>query len=540
MIRYVLVKLFSTKGAFVFCLCTLLGTALSYISPYLNGKFVDFLLSNKNETSVIWFALIVAIIGVGSVALSYCAGTIAVRINSQVSFAILGEMTSNFIRKDYQDLRSTDSAHTTQRFFADANAITSFVLANFLSTPIGFIALPIIFIIIFQISSLFAFAAIALLILYCLVVVGLRKTLYRASFEKKEAESSFYALVASQLGHALNLQLFSRYEQSERSLAAGFGVYFPKIYKYGKLSYSLSSIDGIFSILFQSLILIVSGIRIIQGTMTLGEFLIVNSYFSVMFAILKGFMNLFKSYQDAKASWSRVCEAKKQGHLAKCSGSLRPSSLLKIEALRLGYSIERVCSSKPNSACSVFSDFSYCFEAPKTYCIVGENGCGKSTLLYLLSGIYDSRGCVLYDGLPISSYEVDYVRKELISSCPQDLFRPNTTVRDLLEYLGTPYEASRCINSPETELSVMNAGIICLLDKRCESLSGGEIRRVYLYSALRKKNPILILDEPTTGVDIASKIELLDYIKRNPFNQMIIVTSHDDDLISTVNYIVKM
>ena len=132
-------------------------------------------------------------------------------------------------------------------------------------------------------------------------------------YEKKEADSAFYAVIASQLNQILNIQLTSSYNKSELALDTGFEKYFPKVLHSGKLSFSLTSIDSLFAAVFQAIILIVSGVRIINGTMTIGEYTIVGAYFAVLFKTLKNTMNLFKSYQDAKASWDRMSAMGKVG-----------------------------------------------------------------------------------------------------------------------------------------------------------------------------------------------------------------------------------
>ena len=66
-----------------------------------------------------------------------------------------------------------------------------------------------------------------------------------------------------------------------------------------------------------------------------------------------------------------------------------------------------------------------------------------------------------------------------------------------------------------------------LLGKRCSALSGGELRRVYLWSAISRKSSVLVLDEPTTGLDAVSRAELAAYVKRNKQSQLIIIVSHD-------------
>ena len=535
LIRYVLSKFIRTKGASVFIAITVIGIALSYAMPYVNGKFLDFLLGNRSERDAVLFALLVASIGVFSAIFTYFAGTLSIRITSRLSFDLLREAILRFERDDYQVSRTTDPAYTTQRIFTDSSVVSSFVLANFISAPLSIVAIPIVLLIVWSIDSTLAVFSILLLVVYLCVITGLRKLLYKVTYEKKEADSAFYATIASQLNQILNIQLTSSYNKSERALDAGFEGYFPKVMRSGKLSYSLTSLDGLFAALFQAVILVVSGVRIINGTMTIGEYTIVGAYFAVLFKTLKSMMSLFKSYQDAKASWDRTATVTRN----KSSLERSQTVLAKIDEIN-SISVSNLEFSvvlPDGSAREVLDGFSFEFSSPGTYCIVGENGRGKTSLLYLMLGLYSSKGKVTYNRTPIEESDLDYMRARTISCCPQLFFAPDETVKELLEYYDTPFSSH---HHNTNELPLLENGVKELLEKRCSALSGGELRRVYLWSAISRKSSVLVLDEPTTGLDAASRAELAAYVKRNIFNQMIIIVSHDDEMVGAAEEVVDL
>lgn len=87
--------------------------------------------------------------------------------------------------------RTIDPAYTTQRIISDSSVVSSFVLANFISAPLSIVAIPIVLLIIWSIDSTLAVFSIILLIVYFCVITGLRKLLYRVTYEKKEADSAF-------------------------------------------------------------------------------------------------------------------------------------------------------------------------------------------------------------------------------------------------------------------------------------------------------------------------------------------------------------
>lgn len=535
LIRCVLSRFIRAKGAFVFIAITVIGTALSYAMPYVNGKFLDFLLGNRSERDAVLFALLVASIGVFSTLFTYFAGTLSIRITTRLSFDLLREAVLRFERDDYLVSRTIDPAYTTQRIISDSSVVSSFVLANFISAPLSIVAIPIVLLIIWSIDSTLAVFSIILLIVYFCVITGLRKLLYRVTYEKKEADSAFYAAIASQLNQILNIQLTSSYGKSEQALDAGFKSYFPKVLRSGKLSYSLASLDGLFAALFQAVILVVSGVRIINGTMSIGEYTIIGTYFAVLFKTLKSMMSLFKSYKDAKASWDRTAIATRE----KERSGWNRTDLAKLDEINdISVSdLEFSVALPDGSVREVLGGFSFKFSGPGTYCIVGENGRGKTSLLYLMLGLYSSKGKVKYNGVPIEECDLDYIRAREISCCPQSCFAPDETVKELLEYFDTPFSSYH--RGVDGLLSLENS-VKELLGKRCSALSGGELRRVYLWSAISRKSSVLVLDEPTTGLDAVSRAELAAYVKRNKQSQLIIVVSHDDEMVGAVEGVVDL
>lgn len=535
MIRYTLSVLQKVDGVIVYLVTSIVGIALTYAVPYVNGSFLDFLLTNRSERGAIMFAFLVASIGVISALFTYCAGTLSIRIATKVSYELLKRLVLCYERVDYLDSRKVDSAYVTQRFFSDTNVVSTFVLSNIVNAPISVAAIPIVVAIIASIDLSLAAASILLLLVYLFVLSRLKESLYKVTYEKKEADSKFYAVVASQLNQKLNIQLFSVYQNSSEYLDGGFGEFLPKVLRSGKLSYSLTSMDGIFTAVFQAIILIIAGIKIINGNMTIGEYTIVVAYFAILFKTTKYINALFKSYQDAKASWKRISEIIHAEIDTKVNHDklLAPKTITKVSVVNLSFSVTDLSGVTQK----VLSNCTFEFSGPRAYCIVGENGKGKTSLLHVMAGIYRASGEIKYNDISIKEYDMDYVRGGLISCCPQLCCASDETVKSMLHFLGTPYGVS---SRKLREIPLLDKGVDELLDKKCSALSGGELRRIYLWSAIARDSAVLLLDEPTTGLDILYREELTTYIRNNPNNQLIIVASHDSEVIGSSDVIVEL
>ncbi|MEU1313176.1 ABC transporter ATP-binding protein [Streptomyces cinnamoneus] len=147
--------------------------------------------------------------------------------------------------------------------------------------------------------------------------------------------------------------------------------------------------------------------------------------------------------------------------------------------------------------------------------IVGPNACGKSTLLRALSRMLKpAAGSVLLDGAAIGSYPARKVARTL-GLLPQSSVAPDgITVADLVARGRHPHQGLLRQWSPEDERvveeSMAATGVAALADRYVDELSGGQRQRVWIAMALAQRTPLLLLDEPTTYLDIQHQIEILD------------------------------
>ncbi|WP_235750667.1 ABC transporter ATP-binding protein [Nigerium massiliense] len=151
--------------------------------------------------------------------------------------------------------------------------------------------------------------------------------------------------------------------------------------------------------------------------------------------------------------------------------------------------------------------------------IVGPNACGKTTLLRSLARLLaPTDGDVLLDGQPLRSYRPKTAARE-IGLLPQASIAPDgITVIDLVSRGRFPYQKLVRQWTEEDERAVwtaMEATDVAELARRpVAELSGGQRQRVWAAMAVAQTTPILLLDEPTTFLDVSHQIELLDVFAR--------------------------
>ncbi|MCY1667677.1 ABC transporter ATP-binding protein [Rhizobium sp. SL86] len=165
--------------------------------------------------------------------------------------------------------------------------------------------------------------------------------------------------------------------------------------------------------------------------------------------------------------------------------------------------------------------------------IIGANACGKSTLLRAMSRLLAPRsGLITLDGEQIGRLPAKQVAQKL-GLLPQSATAPTgITVAELVARGRYPHQTFFRQWSLADQLAVTNAmqatQVSALSDRMVDELSGGQRQRVWIAMLLAQETPLLLLDEPTTYLDITHQIELLDLLSRlNGEGRTIVAVLHD-------------
>jgi len=169
--------------------------------------------------------------------------------------------------------------------------------------------------------------------------------------------------------------------------------------------------------------------------------------------------------------------------------------------------------------------------------VIGPNGCGKSTVLRALARLMrPSGGHVLIDGKRIDSVPTKEVAK-VLGLLPQAPTAPEgLTVADLVARGRHPHQAWYRQWSADDESAVAQAmewtGIADLADRPVDELSGGQRQRAWISMALAQGTDLLLLDEPTTYLDLAHQVEVLELVMRlnAEFGRTVVMVLHDLNL----------
>jgi ATP-binding cassette, subfamily B, bacterial len=256
------------------------------------------------------------------------------------------------------------------------------------------------------------------------------------------------------------------------------------------------------------------GVRHVQsGSLTVGELIIVMNYLLQLYGPLETISEKVADLQSGLASAERAFalfdESPEVEDLARGRRLARSRGAVEYRDVSFAYDDDR----------PVLRDVSFAIEPGTRLGIAGPTGAGKTTLVSLVTRFYDPvRGQVLLDGVDLREYRLADLRRQF-AIVLQDPVLFSTTIGENIAYSDPDAEpsaivaAARAANAHDF-ISALPDGYETQVGEQGVLLSGGERQRIALARAFLKDAPLLILDEPTSSVDVGTEAVIMDAMER--------------------------
>lgn len=168
------------------------------------------------------------------------------------------------------------------------------------------------------------------------------------------------------------------------------------------------------------------------------------------------------------------------------------------------------------------------------YGLLGVNGAGKTTLMRMMCTLLKpSSGTITWDGQDIFAMDGDY--RKLLGYLPQDFgYYPDFSVYDYLVYISSIKGLRPIVAKKRIDTLLKQVGLEKVKNKKMKKLSGGMKRRVGIAQAMLNNPQILILDEPTAGLDPNERIRFRNLISELSEDRIVLLSTH---IVSDVEYI---
>lgn len=310
----------------------------------------------------------------------------------------------------------------------------------------------------------------------------------------------------------------------------------------------VATVDGVFlpalevvPLVAQTLVLWFGGQRVLDGQLTLGEFVAFNAYVVILVLPLRVLGQRISTVQNAVAAAERIVEALEEEPAVRDPAtplSLDPAphgAEVRFSGVRFGF----------DARAQVLDGFDLVVEPGASVALVGRTGSGKSTVAALLTRFYDPQeGAVLVDGVDVRELPLAELRKA-IALVSEETYLFTDTVRANIAFgreSGTDQEieaAARAAGAHEF-IDALPNGYQTMLGERGYSLSGGQRQRIAIARAILADPDVLVLDDATSSVDATKEHEIRAALEDVMKGRTTIVIAHRPTTIALAERVVVL
>ena len=424
------------------------------------------------------------------------------------------------------------------RLTSDIQAIESFVLGG-LGEGVSALARIVFFTAaLFLLDPLLAAVTLALALPFLLVTRHFARHARHAAREKRRRSGSLSAVAEESLANAALVQSHDRADAERgRLVREGAGVVDAEL--------AGARISGFFggtvALIEVAGILAVIGLgtwAVEDGRLTIGGLLAFLAYLSQLLRPIGDLSHLAATLLAASAGAERVLE------LLDRRPSVR-SGELRLERPPGAIEFERVTFRYPGAETAALEDFSLRVEHGEIVALTGPSGCGKSTVARLLLRFADPQaGAIAIGGRDLRELRLDSLRNS-VGILLQETLLFDASVRENIAF-GLPdatceqVEAAARAAGAHDFIAALPDGYDARIGQRGRSLSGGQRRRIEIARTLLRDTPIVVLDEPTTGLDLGAAERVMAALRTLLEGRTAIVISHDPALLAAADRVVEL
>ena len=369
-----------------------------------------------------------------------------------------------------------------------------------------------------------------------LVAYFYTRRIKRASRAVRKKEGELLSGISEVLSSIHVVQAFAREDYEDRRFASESRQQVEAGLQARSTKAKLSPIVEVIVALGTSLVLGYGGRQALAGQIGAGDLIVFLLYLGKMYKPIRDLSKMTDTVSKAFVGYERIHEVLKVESRIRDVPDARPAPPLKglIEFDHVSFSY--------SDGTQILRDVSFRIEPGQIAAIVGPSGTGKTTIASLVTRFYDPRaGQVRVDGVDVREYTLKSLRDQ-ISFVLQDTQLFRATIWENIAYgkpdapLEDTVHAAELANAHDFIMALPQS-YATMVGDRGATLSGGQRQRVAIARAIVRNTPILILDEPTAGLDAASEAAVVDALTKLMAGRTSIIIAHHLHTIRHANVI---
>ena len=550
-----------TGGLVAIAVLMLVGIALGLLNPWPLKMIVDNVLSGEPLPSgVAWVGALPAADSAPGLLAWLAAATVCifmlrrtVRIvqgyvqagaSSRMVYALAGELFDDVQRRSPSFHGKRRTGDLMRRVTSDTGCVRDLVMGIYVPVITSLVTLVSMFFVMWQLSRVLAVLATLMAVPLGLVARFFSRPMTERKYLEKGLQGELISHAEQTLSNVAAVQAFGR-ENHEDERFRWLSRRTVQAHLRAALSrHQFRVSTGALTATATATAMLIGGMEVIGGSLSVGSLLVLMTYFGTLFSSIESLTYLAGGFASAAASARRVFEIldsdddsvrEAPDAVPLSAGPPGRGAHVRLEAVTFGYEPGR----------PVLKGIDIELGAGECVALVGRTGSGKSTLISLLPRLFDPwNGKVLVNGVDVRGVTLSSLRNN-IALVHQEPFLLPLSVAQNIAY-GRPgashqeiVTAARAAGA-DGFIARLPQGYDTVIGPRGATLSGGERQRLSIARALLKDAPILILDEPTSSLDVNTEAEIMEALTRLMRSRTTLIISHRMTTIRNADRVIAL
>jgi subfamily B ATP-binding cassette protein MsbA len=487
----------------------------------------------QNKLAILNFAVaaVAGIAVIGAIS-SYLEKYLTTSVSQWVTHDLRRTLYNHIQRLSLAEYDKTQTGDLISRVTSDINAVQDFINSAMLGIIVNVLTLVGMAGVMFYINWRFTLIALSIAPAMFAVVYYLTRRIKKASREVRKKESELVSVVQEVLTSARVVKAFAREDFEVNRFETQSLENVETALEARSIKAKLSPMVDVMVAIGTCLVLAYGARLALSGQISAGVLIVFLLYLGKMYKPMRDLSKSTDTVSKAMVGYERIEEVLEIEARVRDLPRARkaPRFKGKIEFDHVSFSYD--------DKIPVLKDISFEIEPGQVAAIVGPSGTGKTTIISLIPRLYEPQsGAVKIDGTDIRKYKLKSLREQ-ISFVLQETLLFHTSIWENIAY-GKPdatvdqiIRAAKQANAHEFIMQ-LSEGYGTMVGERGVTLSGGQRQRIAIARAIVRDTPILVLDEPTTGLDSSSEQAVIEALDRLMKGKTCIVVAHH---LSTIRH----